>query len=384
MKIIHHLKDAIQLLTMPREKRRLVFYSEGKTYWVHFEGIIKELLKAYDISVCYVSSDENDPGLQLEHRNYCKFKTDKGPVRNWLFENIKTDVMVMTMPDLHVHQVKRSKYGVHYVYVQHSPVSQHMIYNEKAFNHFDTIFCAGPHHVKEIREMEKKYGLSKKNLVEHGYGRLDAILEELGKLSIAKKSTNSPKHILLAPSWGQHCVIETVGMEVVDHLLGCGFQVTLRPHPQTVKNSNDNITAIVNKYHSHPLFEIDTDMSSQESLHQSDILISDWSGAGFDYAFGLGKPVLFIDVPRKVNNPRYAEIDIEPIEVSIRGLIGKIVSLSEIDKINEYINAENYFFDREVIAKKNIFNLSSSSRVGASSIKDIVETTAGIKIEGVF
>ncbi len=69
MKIIHHLKDAIQLLTMPREKRRLVFYSEGKTYWVHFEGIIKELLKAYDISVCYVSSDENDPGLQLEHRN---------------------------------------------------------------------------------------------------------------------------------------------------------------------------------------------------------------------------------------------------------------------------------------------------------------------------
>ena len=113
-------------------------------------------------------------------------------------------------------------------------------------------------------------------------------------------------------------------------------------------------------------------------------MISDWSGAGFDYAFGLGKPVLFIDVPRKVNNPRYAEIDIEPIEVSIRGLIGKIVSLSEIDKINEYINAENYFFDREVIAKKNIFNLSSSSRVGASSIKDIVETTAGIKIEGVF
>mgnify|MGYP003326545469 CR=1 FL=1 len=46
-------------------------------------------------------------------------------------------------------------------------------------------------------------------------------------------------------------------------------------------------------------------MSTQESLHRSDLMISDWSGAALDYALGLNKPVLFIDVPRKVNNLDY-------------------------------------------------------------------------------
>jgi hypothetical protein len=113
-------------------------------------------------------------------------------------------------------------------------------------------------------------------------------------------------------------------------------------------------------------------------------LISDWSGAAFDYAFGLGKQVLFIDVPRKINNQRYAEIGIEPIEVTIRDLIGKVVPLNEIDRIGEYILGENYFFDRKVIARENVFNLSISSSVGAAAIKDIVETTAGIKVEDIL
>jgi hypothetical protein len=384
MKFFHHLIDVIRFMTMPREKRRLVFYSEGRTYWVHFEGIIEELLKAYDISICYISSGENDPGLQLEHKNYNKFEIDEGSIRNWLFENIETDVMVMTMPDLHEYQVKRSKHKVHYIYVQHSLVSQHMVYKEKAFDHFDTIFCAGPHHLKEIREMEAKYGLAKKNLVKHGYGRLDAILEESGKRSTENTHARSTKNVLLAPSWGKYGVIETVGMELVDCLLNCGFQVTLRPHPQTIKYSKSSIAAIESKYHSHPLFKLEKDISSQESLHQSDILISDWSGAAFDYAFGLGRQVLFIDVPRKINNQRYAEIGIEPIEVTIRNLIGKVVPLNEICRIDKYIHGENYSFDRNVIAKENVFNLSSSSGVGAAAIKNIVETTAGIKVEDVF
>ena len=32
-------------------------------------------------------------------------------------------------------------------------------------------------------------------------------------------------------------------------------------------------------------------------------MVSDWSGVAMEFAFGLERPVLFIDVPRKTNNP---------------------------------------------------------------------------------
>ena len=125
---------------------------------------MKELLKISNIPICYISSENNDPGLSLKHKNYKTFKIDDRFIRNWLFENIDTDVFVMTVPDIECFQLKRSRYNVHYVYVQHSLVSLHTVYRKGAFDHYDTIFCSGPHHMKEIRAMEEKYNLPKKIL----------------------------------------------------------------------------------------------------------------------------------------------------------------------------------------------------------------------------
>ena len=64
------------------------------------------------------------------------------------------DVVVMTMPDLNQFQIKRSRFSVHYVHVQHSLVSLHMIYRKGAFDHFDTVFCSY-HHIAEIRRWSR-------------------------------------------------------------------------------------------------------------------------------------------------------------------------------------------------------------------------------------
>ena len=47
-----------------------------------------------------------------------------------------------------------------------------------AFDDYDSVLCAGPHHVDEIRATEKIGSLPSKQLVEYGYPRLDSILEE--------------------------------------------------------------------------------------------------------------------------------------------------------------------------------------------------------------
>ena len=155
MGFFRDISDVITFAQLPKNKKQVTFYSEGKNYWPDLEGLVLEVLNTTNLKVCYISSDIDDPGLSVKHENYQIFKTDKGVVRSWFFENIETDVFVMTMPDINKYQVKRSKNNVHYIYVQHSLVSLHMVYRKGAFDHYDTIFCAGPHHVQEIRAMEK-------------------------------------------------------------------------------------------------------------------------------------------------------------------------------------------------------------------------------------
>ena len=120
---VRHLNDLINISILSPMERQLVFYSEGQNYWVHLEGLIREILSISSIKICYVSSSSRDPGLRLDHPNYRSFEVGNGFARDWFFSNINAAVMVMTMPDLHQYQVKKSKYDVHYIYVQHSLVS---------------------------------------------------------------------------------------------------------------------------------------------------------------------------------------------------------------------------------------------------------------------
>jgi len=361
MSFFRHIKDVVRFMSLPKEQRRLTFYSGGKNYWPHLEGLVKELLETSNIPVCYISSGEDDPGLTLEHYNYYVFKIDESFVRNWLFKNIETDVMVMTMPDIELFQVKRSKkHKVYYIYVQHSLVSLHMVYRKGAFDHYDTIFCAGPYHVKEIRAMEEKYNLPAKNLVEHGYGRLDSIMEEVKNRPKKEKVDGEPLHVLMAPTWGPKETIESgVGEKIVDKLMQDGYRVTLRPHPQTIKFAKDKIDLILKKHKENKMFNYEENISGQDSLHESDVMISDWSGAALDYAFGLNKPVWFVDVPRKVNNVDYEELGIEPFEVMIRPKIGKVLHIENMD----------FCYEQKSTIKDYLpFNIGLSNQYGSKFI----------------
>lgn len=320
------ISGAIGFSNLPREKRHVTFYSEGKSYWPHLESLLQRTLDQKNKSVCYISSSLDDPGLMLKHPNLNTFYVGMGFVRDYFFQNLDTHIMIMTMPDLDNFQVKRSRHNVHYIYVQHSLVSLHMVYRQGAFDHYDTICAAGPHHVMEIRAIEAKYNLPRKNVVELGYSRLHSLIETAKKFNQSApviKKTN--KTILIAPSWGPKCIIESgLGNILVKELLNLGHRVILRPHPQTIKFTRSKVDEIKNEHKDNPCFTFEDNVAGQESLHQSDIMVSDWSGAALEYAFALNKPVIFCDVPRKVNNLNYQDIKIDPLEVSIRERIGVV------------------------------------------------------------
>lgn len=373
-----HISSLIRFMQLPRERRQVVFYSEGSAYWTHLRGLLERFLEATDVPVCYFSSSQDDPGLNFSHPNLATFLIDDSWVRDWLFANVDTDLMVMTTPDLHQYQLKRSRHKVHYVYVQHSLVSQHMAYQPGAFDHFDTVFCAGPHHVTEIRALEENRGTRPKKLVEHGYQRLDEILASPHDEDLSTTKPDTP-HVLIAPSWGPNGIIEKLGNPPIEALLADGIRVTLRPHPQTIRKSRESVEAILRRHRQNPLFRFDDDASSAASLRASDLMISDWSGAALDYAFGLGKPVLFIDTPPKVNNPDYAQLDIEPFESRIRDVVGEIVPESAAGNLGPVVrrlvdtSTESTMAD---IAADHVFNIGRSSDVGAAALRQILEESA--------
>jgi len=368
----NRIRSVVSFLQTDRALRRLTFYSEGRNYWPHLSALIEQVLAQSDLPVCYISSASDDPGLQFKHPRFHPFLIDEGFIRNWLFENIETDVMVMTMPDIGQYQVKRSRHPVHYVYVQHSLVSLHMVYRSGAFDHYDTMFCAGPHHIKELRALEAHAQLPPKNVVEHGYSRLDAIRREAKSAPLKVPSEDGSRHVLFAPSWGESGIIESgVGKTLVADLLADGHRVTLRPHPQTIRFWGPQVDEIRNDHADNSRFAYEANVDGQQSLQQSDVMVSDWSGAALEYAFGLNKPVLFVDVPRKVNNPDYEQIPLTPLEVTIRDQIGQIY-----DPADGPLELRNMSFDI-ALPEQFVFNLDNSDAVGGRELIDLTNKVCG-------
>ena len=372
------LKGLRDFNALDTNDREIVFYAEDSASWVFFEPIIKELLETHGKKICYLTSSADDPILTYQGDRIKGFYIGSGPVRTYLFWILRANVMVMTMSDLETYQIKRSKIRpVHYVHVCHSMFSTTMAYRFGAMDHFDAILCVGPHHINEIRASEKLYKLKPKTLIQSGYGRLDSIIEESRNRSQTVREEGKGK-ILLAPTWGDHALLETCAFELVKILLESGYQVIYRPHPMTVRHRQMLLLELQNKFTQYKNFKYETDVGSQESLHWSDILISDWSNAAIEYALGLERPVISIDLPRKVNNPEYQKIPLEPFEVSIRSKMGKVIPPDRLQEIPGHIeelcsNPDSYKRQIRQIRSENIYNIGRSGVIAAAYIAGSVK-----------
>lgn len=144
----------------------------------------------------------------------------------------------------------------------------------------------------------------------------------------------------------------------------------------TIAKKPEQLVALENEFGSHENFQIDTESASEKYLHQADVLISDWSGVTLEYAFGTERPVLFIDLPRKVHNYEYEKLEIEPIEVSLRDQIGQVINIEDVPNtaliVSDFLTNREKYKDKIVNARrKNIYNFGKSSQIGANYIMDI-------------
>ena len=368
------LNELKKFESLEQKERQIVFYSENKNSLFIFESLIDELINTHNCNICYVTSSKDESILKNSNKKIKSFCIGEGVARTKFFLNLKADILIMTMPDLETFHIKRSKtYPVHYVYIFHAMLSTSLAYRKKAFDNFDTIFCVGDYQIKEITSTEKIYNLKPKRLIQYGYSHLDNLIEKYSKKENLELKQKKSIQVLIAPSWGKDGLFETISEKIINILLEAGYIVILRPHPMTQKNSKKKISHINKMFSSNPNFILEQDITNFDSFLQSDIIISDWSGVALEFAFTFERPVMYIDVPKKMRNPDFADIPHIPIEVSIRDKIGVVIPIANIGSIPEKIeelrtNSEVIQKEIKKIREDTVFNIGESSKIGANNI----------------
>ncbi len=369
--------------------RNIVIYSESGQDWHYFEPLIAVLTDKLQHRITYVTSDPDDPGLSRQHDLFRTICIPAGFFLTLHFNMQKADVVVLTMMDLDNFQLKKSINPVHYVYLFHALGSTHMVDHATSYDAYDSLFCVGPHHVRELRKRESMTGLAVRNLFEYGHPRLESLLTlsrsyDRKTLSDGLTASTSPV-VLIAPTWGEHSIFNTCGDELTGLLLDKGCHVIVRPHYQTILRTPEVIDNLKAKYAGRDNFEFQDQMGESETLLRSDILICDWSAMAIEYALGLRKPILFVDLPRRVRNPDWEALGIEPQEVAIRTQAGEIVAPQNLHEVPERItrlleNQEGFRQRMVDLRSQVVFNIGSSVEAGAGEIARLADEKAAERL----
>jgi YidC/Oxa1 family membrane protein insertase len=306
---------------------------------------------------------------------------------------IDADVVVMTMPDLETYQIKRSyvRKDIEYVYIPHCMNSLNLTMRKGCTDHFDSVLCTGKHQKEEIIKTEEVYNLPHKELIEAGYPLLDTMIREYEE---SQKDKVQPDHktVLIAPSWQKDNIVDSCLDDILDKIKGHDYQVIVRPHPQHVRLMPERMEQLKQKFADDPSVEIQTDFTSNNTVFDADMIITDWSGIGYEYAITTKKPVLFINTPMKIMNPEYQNIDTVPINIWVRNEIGMVVELDKLNEIPEKVeymltHTEEYYDRIDKLVHEYVYHLDESAPYDAQYIIDAVfrkvEERNGVKSENV-
>ena len=356
--------------------KHLVFYSESNGFYKYYKGIIEYLLNNTNITIHYITSDYNDKIFELEKENpqiKAYYIEEKKLIT--MMMKMDTDVFVMTMPDLQNYHIKRSyvRKDIEYIYIPHGMDSLNLTMRKGSMDHYDTVFVTGKYQEEEAIKTNKVYNIKDRKIFKWGYTLLDDMLNDYKP----KKQTKE-KTILIAPSWQKDNIVDLCLDEILDSLKGKEYKVIVRPHPQHVRHMKEKFEQMKEQYKDNKNIVIQTDFSSNDTVFNADLMITDWSGIAYEYSFTTKRPVVFIDTPMKIMNPEYEKIKVEPFNIWARNEIGKVVKLDEIKSIDKTVeemlkNKDKYTKKITKLVDDSVYNIGCSDEVGANYIIETIQ-----------
>lgn len=264
------------------------------------------------------------------------------------------------------------------VHMPHSLVSLHMAYPPKAFDGYNVIFCCGAHHEVEIRVMDQMRGRLPRKVVPVGYGKMDVLRQAYAEnCTQSKGGQPEVKTVVIAPSWGQGNLLESLVEDLVPILMDGGYRVVIRPHPGFLTYCRELLSRLERRWASHDRFGVEDPRATNKSLFTADLLISDYSGVAYEYAFLRERPVLFVDVPLKMLNPNWQRFSITPMELALRERVGMVVppDARAIARAVPRALANGEAFRSTIVAEREryLYNFDDCASVAAAELERIVQ-----------
>ena len=276
-------------------KKDIVIYGEDKRYWTSFKGILDEFEKR-KVKVTYLAGSEDDP--LLKHK-YEYVETEIIGLGNKAYAKLNflnAHVVLATTPGLDVFQWKRSKEVGFYVHMTHA-IDSATAYQMFGTHFFDALLLSSDIFNQANRELEEKRNSKPKELISVGCTYMDYMLKR--KESLTDQDIPDKKDyisVLVAPTWGSSSILNRYGSDFIRHLISTGFDITIRPHPQSFISDAELINGLM------------VEFPESGSLHWN-MLISDFSGSIFDYSFVFERPILYTELTMDMSEKDEAWLD---------------------------------------------------------------------------
>ena len=340
-----------------KTKSKIIIYGEDKRYYNVFKPIIEELINL-EIPITYYSSSEDDPIFEIKNDLLHSEFIGTGNKAYAKLNFIETDICLMTTPNLDVFQLKKSKGVKKYVHIMHAP-SEAALYCLYSLDFFDAVLLNGKNQIDDIRELENLRKTKIKELDIIGSTYLDELekKKEIAEIKSKFKKNNDKRTVLIAPSWGINGLLTRFGYKLIDAILENDFYCIVRPHPQSLIVEKELIEKLKYKYKDNKNLEWDFDVDNILSLSRADVMLSDFSGVIFDYAFLFEKPAI---IPSFTFDKRGTDaIELKDETWTLKTLPKISVSLDE-NNFSEIANIVSETINNETI-KENILKVKEEA-----------------------
>ena len=299
---------------MKKKNFRTIFFNENEYTFSYLKSYIKTKKIKSDILVLTIESINNpfSETIQLRSNFFLKI----------FFLTINAKYVYSTSTNLNNSIFLRSKVSkTKYIYLQHSPVSLSMIYDEKAFINFDVIQAINKSQYIEVQEINNIFNKKIKPFK----SKYRFFTEQF------KYQNQNSVDVLIAPTWHTNFYKLNIHEKLFKIFNEKKISFEFRPHPMSLKrkefkNIGENIKINQDKI---------------LNLKKYKFIISDWSGIFLEFSIiNKSKPIL-VNTDKKILNNNYLKFKNLPIEVETRKIIGVEFEVDNIEGIIKYILNEN-------------------------------------------
>ena len=358
-----------------RTRASLVFYSEGKQYWNVFKPVLDGLSSLGEESV-YLTSDKDDPALQYALPGLTKQYIGKGNRAFSYLNMLEADVCIMTTPGLDTLQIRRSSGVGHYMHLVHA-VGDTSMYRMYGLDYYDSVAISGEYQKVSGQALERLRGTKPKRYLESGCPYFDVLMEKKcsAQLKEALSDQADVSCILVAPTWNKNGLLSRYGDALLKPLAEAGHTLIIRPHPQSHFSEPELIKELQESTKMLPNVTWDMSPDNFDAMLSADVLISDYSGIIYDFAFIMERPVLIMDFTPDTAPYDADDLAEPPWDFQMVEKFGKRICVEDVPKIPEIVadilKRGTFKKDLQQIRSEHIFNFACAGPIIAQQIIDI-------------